>query len=210
LPGIAWYTKAAEKGNPGAQYGLGAAYATGIGVEQDLKKAIEFFRKAAEAGHAQAQNDLGMLLLNGDPAGSDFKDGQPWIRRAAAQGYAVAEYNLGVFYHEGVGVPKDIVEALKWIYLSADQGYKKAVWRRTEILIFADPSQKAEARRRADAFVPETELHLDCPWPFEKSEAATHGPLSPSQQGGTNGTPPFSPPTNSTPPAAGRTATPPL
>lgn len=44
---IVWLEKSAASGNPMADIGLGACYAEGIGVEQNLAKAVEIFKKAA-------------------------------------------------------------------------------------------------------------------------------------------------------------------
>lgn len=47
-----WFQKAAEQGDPDAQFNLGCCYDKGHGCEQDLNKAKEWFQKAAEQGHA--------------------------------------------------------------------------------------------------------------------------------------------------------------
>ncbi len=51
---FAWYQKAAEQGNAGAQNNLGLMYYNGKGVEQDYIKALEWYQKAAEQGDAKA------------------------------------------------------------------------------------------------------------------------------------------------------------
>ena len=48
------FGKAAEEGDPSAQFFLGAAFENGYGVEQDLEKAIGWYRKASEQGHPGA------------------------------------------------------------------------------------------------------------------------------------------------------------
>ncbi|MDE4699642.1 SEL1-like repeat protein, partial [Klebsiella pneumoniae] len=47
--------KSAEAGDAKAQYNLGVAYATGQGVRQDNRTAVEWYRKAADQGDATAQ-----------------------------------------------------------------------------------------------------------------------------------------------------------
>ncbi|WP_425537010.1 tetratricopeptide repeat protein, partial [Klebsiella pneumoniae] len=44
---------------------LGFAYATGEGVRQDNRTAVEWFRKAADQGDAKAQYNLGFAYANG-------------------------------------------------------------------------------------------------------------------------------------------------
>lgn len=42
------FRKAAESGNPSAQFNLGMLYKAGRGVRQDYAEAVKWFRKAAE------------------------------------------------------------------------------------------------------------------------------------------------------------------
>ena len=52
------YEEAAEFNHASAQVSLGDMYAEGLGVKQDLRKAIELYRKAAEQGNERAQSQL--------------------------------------------------------------------------------------------------------------------------------------------------------
>ena len=54
-----WYNKAAEQGNPVAQYNIGAFYYKGLGVKQSDSKAFYWWKKAAEQGNPDAQNLIG-------------------------------------------------------------------------------------------------------------------------------------------------------
>lgn len=58
---VEWQRKAAEQGDPEAQYMLGNIYAEGLGITQDNKQAVEWFRKAAEQRHKDAQYKLGTM-----------------------------------------------------------------------------------------------------------------------------------------------------
>jgi TPR repeat protein len=49
-----WYRKAAEQGDPMAQYRLGVMYAKGWGVPQDDTAAVSWYRKAADQGDVPA------------------------------------------------------------------------------------------------------------------------------------------------------------
>lgn len=55
------YAKAAAAGSVEGQYGLGVCYASGYGVEQNTRRAIEWYTKAAETGHMRAQLSLAEL-----------------------------------------------------------------------------------------------------------------------------------------------------
>jgi len=50
----AWFRKAAEQGDAGAQFNLGNMYDQGKGVAQDYAQAVEWYRKAAKQGYADA------------------------------------------------------------------------------------------------------------------------------------------------------------
>src|SRR5437879_3191460 len=55
------FVAAAEAGHPRAQYFAGAAYATGVGVEQSLTSAVTWWLLAAEQGVTQADEALVQL-----------------------------------------------------------------------------------------------------------------------------------------------------
>ena len=50
-----WFRKAAEQGNPEAQYVIGQMYYYGVGVKEDHAEALIWFRKAAKQGHIRAR-----------------------------------------------------------------------------------------------------------------------------------------------------------
>ena len=85
---VAWFRKAAEQGNAGAQYGLGVMYANGDGVPQDDREVVAWFRKAAEQGNANAQHNLGVMYANGDGVPQDYVEAYAWSNLAAAQGHS--------------------------------------------------------------------------------------------------------------------------
>ena len=57
---VTWYRKAAEQGNPRAQFNLGGMYFNGDGAPKDSAQAVVWYRKAAEQGYADAQYNLGV------------------------------------------------------------------------------------------------------------------------------------------------------
>jgi TPR repeat protein len=69
LPGpandLASLRKVAERGDPAAQFALGARYATGEEVKQDYAEAVKWFTLAAEQGHILAQATLGAYYWAG-------------------------------------------------------------------------------------------------------------------------------------------------
>ena len=59
------YKKAAEHGKEAAQYNLGGCYRFGIGVKEDMIKALEYYKKSAENGNINAQIFLGYVYCCG-------------------------------------------------------------------------------------------------------------------------------------------------
>lgn len=59
---LAWYRKAAEQGNPDAQYNVGMMYLRGEGVAGNRQEAIKWIGKAAEQGYKRAQDTLEELV----------------------------------------------------------------------------------------------------------------------------------------------------
>ena len=60
------WLSAAEQGHAKAQFYLGAMYAHGEGVVQNVEQAIAWYTQAAEQGSAWAQNSLGFHYERGE------------------------------------------------------------------------------------------------------------------------------------------------
>ena len=56
-----YFIKSAELGHKDGMCFAGLCFLHGIGVEQDIQKAIEWFEKSAEQNGTQAMNNLGLL-----------------------------------------------------------------------------------------------------------------------------------------------------
>jgi len=89
---FALFQEQAKAGNPRAQFYIGVAYTTGVGVAKDPAKAQEWIRKAAERGVTSAQGSLGLLFMLGDGAPRDPVAAQQWFIIAAELGSDVGIY----------------------------------------------------------------------------------------------------------------------
>jgi tetratricopeptide (TPR) repeat protein len=74
---LKWTRRAAKRGDPDAQNGLGQMYENGEGVPQNYAQAAKWYRKAAEhvpdlGGAGQGRNNLGMLYLSGQGVSKDL------------------------------------------------------------------------------------------------------------------------------------------
>lgn len=58
---MAWFLKAADRGNVDAQYQVGIMYFNGYGVQKDDITALEFFAMALENGNRVAQNYVDLI-----------------------------------------------------------------------------------------------------------------------------------------------------
>jgi len=85
-----WLERAAEHGNPEAQYELGNALREGIDSVQDYERAAKWLQLAAEAGNADAQYALGLMFHAGMGVPVDNAKAYTWFNLAAAQGVAGA------------------------------------------------------------------------------------------------------------------------
>lgn len=59
------YKKAAAKGDPAGEVGLGRAYADGAGIAKDPAKALELYRKAKDKNHGPAFDMLARAYRTG-------------------------------------------------------------------------------------------------------------------------------------------------
>ncbi|KAE9389735.1 HCP-like protein [Gymnopus androsaceus JB14] len=85
---IAWYTKAAEKGDPEAELALSGWYLTGSeGVlKQSDNEAYLWARRAANKGLSKAEYAVGYYAEVGIGINQDVEFAKRWYMRAAAQG----------------------------------------------------------------------------------------------------------------------------
>ena len=157
-----WYRKAADQGNPDAQFILGGTYYAGRGVPKDYAAAAEWFRKAADQGNVKAQFLLGQMYDRGEGVPQDYAAAVSWYRKAADQGLAQAQFLLGSRYLQGQGVPQDYTQAHMWLNIAAanlqEKEYRdKAIENRDGVAARMTPAQIAEAQRRAREWKPKSE-----------------------------------------------------
>lgn len=69
---VRWYKKAADQGEPYAQYRLGGCYANGAGVAKDIEQAVQWYKKAADPEDQLGHDDViawtSTALVTGDVA----------------------------------------------------------------------------------------------------------------------------------------------
>lgn len=109
------FLRAAEAGNPVAQFNLGLWYMRQPGAGPFPEAAQSWFTKAAEAGFAPAQTMLGRMSL-GFPGGSrDLAVAQAWFRRAAEQDFPEACYQMAELAVARGATEMLYAEAREWL-----------------------------------------------------------------------------------------------
>jgi TPR repeat protein len=116
--GLYWLRRAAEQGNPEAQYDLGRRL-----LHDDPEAALHWFERAAGRDHDKAQYELGEIYRegNGAPAGVNHAEAAKWYLLAAERGNGSAQARIGDMLYSGTGVPQDLVKAYEWLNLAAAQ-----------------------------------------------------------------------------------------
>jgi TPR repeat protein len=84
----------AEKGDPVAQFAVGAHFATGEDVPQDYAEAMRWFTMAAEQGHVGAQATLGAYYWSGRGAPQDLSKAYFWAFLAQSAGDDASRYRV--------------------------------------------------------------------------------------------------------------------
>lgn len=126
--------KAAEQGDPQAQYDLAYLYYK-AGSDPQITGLVRSERQAAH-----------------------------WYREAAMQGHASAQYNMAVLHLQGHGVERDAVVAYAWLLQSSAGGHKgsKELMADLEQLLNARQIEEAHVRSAAlQVTKPHPEFVLD-------------------------------------------------
>ncbi len=83
---VGWYELAAQGGVPSAQFKLGNAYFSGVGMARDPMQAMLWYSRAAQQGLPQAQHALGIMLIGGVTGAPDPVEGYKWLLLAEKAG----------------------------------------------------------------------------------------------------------------------------
>ncbi len=129
---VAFYLIGAKANYAMAQANLGYCYETGLGVEQDLKKAIEWYRTAADQGNRFGQlNYANMLLDEALNLRNETKmlEAKDWYMKAYYQDETLIEaaYGIGLAHSQLPSKsPQDTQLAKRWFALAAAGNHSDA------------------------------------------------------------------------------------
>jgi enhanced entry protein EnhC len=131
-------------GDFSAQFELGQRYQAGVGVTQDLQKAIHYYELAAAQQELKAQYTLALLYLE-TPA--EVKKGINLLEDAAFKGNKNAQYALARIHEQGFHdqIPASSDKALAMYGLAAVNGDGLAQYRLAEIKVREKPVNLSQA-----------------------------------------------------------------
>jgi len=113
-----WWNEAAKQGYVPAYNSMGIAYKLGLGVDVDMRKAIDYLKKGAESGDSKAQCNYGDLYRDG----VKIHTGSHVVREPQyVYGHYYGTENVTIL-DSVVILPKDIELAKSWWAKSAAQG----------------------------------------------------------------------------------------
>lgn len=140
--------KLAEQGNVEALLYMGAAYAYGVGVSQNVDKSeklyreacdkgsrsgclsvmskLDYLKKLADEGNMEDQYLLGLMYYKGEGVDQNYEKAFSYLLKAAEQGDANAQSTIATMYFKGTGIPTDKMEALFWSNKACRNGNKLA------------------------------------------------------------------------------------
>lgn len=141
---VKFLTRASDRGSAEAQFELAQLYEVGLGVEQDLKKALELYFQSAEQEYPDALNDLGFIYYQGGlDVTRDPKRGLEYFQRAADLKQPQAMFNVAALIDDGVLPGLGPIEAAGYLYQSLRSGSEQVY----EILRDQPTMFKAETRK---------------------------------------------------------------
>lgn len=149
-----WIGRAAQRGEPMAQYWAGYVYQHGVGVSADPDEAMRWYEAAADQGNVKAMYNLGVGNAEGWTGAKDVPEAARWFARAARLGYVDAQFNLAVLYERGDGVPPSMMDAYKWYAVAAAQGDLESKHRLDAMATQMNADDLAAAQRSAMVFRP--------------------------------------------------------
>ena len=142
--------KAAEGGDPGAQFTLGEA------LLQDPARSVEtsqqayrWLQMAAENGNTEAMIVLGRLSRTGVGFLQNFGHASKWIQTAAERGSPEGMLELGRLYRDGIGVDKSLVNAYVWFNRASAARNLDAVHERELIARILTAEELKEAQHQS-------------------------------------------------------------
>ena len=98
-------------------------YHGGLGLQKDMRRAVELWIEAAELGSIEALYNLGVVYELGEGAEQDQAKGTEFFEKAALHGSVLSRHNLGNFEAQ----KGNHIRAVKHLMISAKVGYNESI-----------------------------------------------------------------------------------
>lgn len=151
-----YFLRATGLGYRGGEFHLGECYYEGIGVEQDLEKAVTCYKRALAHGSMEAADALGTMAVLGEGMPADEKAAFTYFRTAVKGGYIASLYKLGDCYYYGRGTAQDFGRARDLFEKAWDNGDKAAAVRMGTIYL-SGLGVEQDSRKAVDWFTQSAE-----------------------------------------------------
>jgi hypothetical protein len=105
-------------------------YVSGIGTEQDMRKAFPLYLEAAQdtaKASSQLYYGVGMAYADGEVVAEDAEQAAQWIKQAVMLHNTDAMHKMGHFYADGYGVDKDPKKAFELYMKASEKGSLESV-----------------------------------------------------------------------------------
>ena len=116
----------AATGDAVAQTLIGEIHANGLGVPQDVPRAITWYAQADQNGDIQATFQLAMIYQTGAGVPRNRERAAALFQKAADSGHVAAKYNLGLLHVEGTYAEPNLAKAAELIGEAAEAGLPEA------------------------------------------------------------------------------------
>lgn len=110
---VQWFSRAAERGDANASYGIACVYY----AEGEYEKALEHFKYAAEKGCTRAFHWIGYVYHKGVGVPVDLDLAADFYKKGASNGFLIAEHALIRLAFRAPGVFQKICILPKYIFL---------------------------------------------------------------------------------------------
>ena len=152
---VEWFFKSFDWNFVKASLQLGIHYEKGLGVDQNVDKAIKYYKIALRAGHEQAAIKYARLLIKGrygitadpDKAKQLVAEAMTSLEKRVKNGSSTAAKQLGRLYRDGELVQENQQKAYEWLLISARMGNTGGMHDLAHMTLITtnNPEQQAEA-----------------------------------------------------------------
>jgi TPR repeat protein len=150
---FAWWMRAAEDGDPRAQYMVARSYRLGKGVRKDEAEAFTWYTRSADQGYLLAQIVVADYYERGGPIAPNINKAIFFHERAAQQGAVASAFRLYQIYQGADEEPVDRVLAFMWLTIAAEKGHGGAVEALPSVEAALTEAEYEEGRQRAEAWL---------------------------------------------------------